>query len=129
MARPEDFEPVRNFIDEEEAEARSLPMKRTQGPKDTQAFFETSKGVQAALKAGNVAAVEKYANILDNKHQANEFLKRERLNRDKDYKIQEKLRTTNKLPPETFEEIEKDPDLGMAEYSPPQRLQVPNEVD
>jgi len=29
MARPEDFEAQRNFIDDEEAEARSIPMKRT----------------------------------------------------------------------------------------------------
>jgi hypothetical protein len=49
MARPEDFEPQRNFIDEDEAEARSIQMKRTQGPRDTQAVFEGSRGVQAAL--------------------------------------------------------------------------------
>lgn len=129
MARPQDFEPQRNFIAEEDAEARTLPMKKTQGPRDTQSVFETSRGVQAALRAGNVVAVEKYAAILDNKHQANEFLKRERLNRDRDTKIQERLRATNRLPPETLEEIAKDPDLGMAGYGQSQRLQVPAEVD
>jgi hypothetical protein len=43
--------------------------------------------VQAALRTGNVAAVERYAQIHANKHQANEFLRRERLNRDRDQKI------------------------------------------
>jgi len=129
MARPEDFEPQRNFIGEEEAEARSLPMKKTLGPRDTQAAFESSHGVQAALRSGNVGAVEKYASILDNKHQANDFLRRERLNRDRDAKIQERLRATNRLPPETLEEIEKDPDLGMGGNMPSPRLQVPALVD
>jgi len=129
MARPQDFEPERNFIGDEEAEARTLPMKKTTGPSDSQTAFETFHGVQAALRAGNAAAVEKYAAILDNKHQANEFLRRERQNRDKDTKIQERLRATNRLPPETLEEIGTDPDLGMGGGPPSPRLQVPSQVD
>ena len=46
MARPQDFEPQRNFISEEAAEARTLATtKRNFGPKDTQAVFEQSRGV------------------------------------------------------------------------------------
>lgn len=67
MARPDDFEPQRNFISEEEAEARSLQRTLPQGPRDTQAVFEKSHGVQAAIRAGNLAAVEQYARILENK--------------------------------------------------------------
>jgi len=46
-----------------------------------QAALESSYGVQAALKAGNVAAVEKYAQIQANVKVANDFLKRERQTR------------------------------------------------
>jgi hypothetical protein len=86
--------------------------------------------VQAALRAGNSVAVEKYAEILDNKHRANDFLTGERLNRDRDTRIQERLRATTRLPPESLEEIEKDPDLGMTAGGPAApRLQVPTQVD
>jgi hypothetical protein len=127
MARPQDFEPQRNFINEEEAEARTLPRRKPLGPQDTQSTLEKSYGVQAALRAGNVAAVEKYAQIHENKQQANEFLRRERLNRDRDQRIQERHKATNRLPPETKEEMEKDPDLGMDTRYPSPKLQVPGQ--
>lgn len=130
MARPQDFEPERNFIGDDEAEARTLPMKRTQGPNDPRKTFDQFHGVQAALRAGNEAAVEEYAQILDNKQRANGFLKQERLNRERDARIQQRLRATNRLPPETLEEIEKDPDLGMDSRGPPTpKLSLPDQVD
>lgn len=85
--------------------------------------------MQSALKMGNVAAVEKYVAIQANRTRANEFLKRERLHREKDAHIQERLKATNRLPPETLEEIEKDPDLGMDTRVPSPKLQVPSQVD
>ena len=39
------------------------------------------------------------------------------------------MKATNKLPPETLEEIEKDPDLGMIGGSLTPRLLVPEQVD
>jgi hypothetical protein len=39
------------------------------------------------LAGGNIAAVEKYAEIQANKQKASDFLKRERLNRERDAKI------------------------------------------
>lgn len=129
MARPQDFEPQRKFITETDAEARTLPKKRPVGPLDTKTALSTSYGVQAALRAGNQAAVEKYAQIHENKQQANEFLKRERQNRDRDQRIQARLRATNRLPPETLEEIEKDPDLGLDTRLPAPKLGVPSGVD
>lgn len=129
MARPLDFEPVRNEVPEEDIEARSLPMKRT-GFKDPRQTFDQFHGVQAALMAGNEAAVDEYAMILDNKHRANDFLRQERLNRERDARIQQRLRATNRLPPETLEEIEKDPDLGMDMGGPPTpKLMLPDQVD
>ena len=74
--------------------------------------------------------MHEYAQILENKHQANTFLKQERLQRERDMRIQQRLKTTNRLPPETLEEIEKDPDLGMDCYGPPTpRLELPDHVD
>jgi len=37
-------------------------------------------------------------------------------------RIQDMLKTTNRLPPETLEEIEKDPDLGMDTRVPSPKL-------
>ena len=129
MARPQDFEPARNFISEDEVEARSLPKKRRQGATDSQAALEQSYGVQAALTAGNVAAVEKYAQIQANNKRATAFVTRERQNRERDLKIQERLKATNRLPPETLEEIGADPDLGMDTRMPSPKLGVPSQVD
>lgn len=97
--------------------------------KDSQVGFQTFHGVQAALKNGNEAGVEKYAKILENKQTANDFIKRERMNRERDVRIQEKLRATNRLPPESLEEIEKDPDLGMGGGPSTPKLLVPTTVD
>ena len=77
----------------------------------------------------NLAAVEKFMMIHANKQKASDFLKRERLNRERDVRIQERLKSTNRLPPETLEEIEKDPDLGMDTRVPSPRLLVPPQVD
>lgn len=130
MARPQDFEPERNFIGDEEAEARTLPTRRPAGQKDLSATFDQFHGVEAARLAGNGAAVEEYAHILDNKHQANTFLRQERLNRERDAKILQRHKATNRLPPETLEEIEKDPDLGMDAGGPQTpKLQLPSQVD
>lgn len=51
------------------------------------------------------------------------------MNRHRDVRIQERLKATNRLPPETLEEIEKDPDLGMDPYMKEPKLEVPNQVD
>jgi len=128
MATQKDFEPARNMIEDDEAEARTLAKHRV-GPKDMQTTLAKSYGVQAALGAGNIHAVEKFAEILENKKKANDFVTRERLNRERDVKIQGRLKATNRLPPETLEEIEKDPDLGMDPRIPSPRLLVPSQVD
>ena len=52
-----------------------------------------------------------------------------RINREKDMKISQKVKATSRLPPETLEEIEKDPDLGF-EYSMPEpKMELPSQVD
>ena len=60
MARPQDFEPQRQFITDDEVEARTLPKRKAIGGPPS---LENSYGVQAALASGNVGAVQKFAEI------------------------------------------------------------------
>jgi hypothetical protein len=129
MAQPVDFLPSRNMITDEEAEARTLPKRKTIVAVEKEASLNDTYGVKAALAQGNAVAVEKYRSIMANKQAANDFLTRERLHREKDQKIQERLKATNRLPPETQEEIERDPDLGMDTRMPSPKLKLPTEVD
>lgn len=85
MARPQDFAPKKDFIGEDEAEARTLQKIRTQ--KDPMEALSTCYGVQAALSTGNIAAVENFADIQANKMRATDFIKKERLNRERDIRI------------------------------------------
>ena len=129
MARREDIIPTRNMITDEEAEARTLPRRKTIVAHDKETELASSYGVQAALAAGNAAAVEKYRGIQANKQQANEFLKRERQHREKDQQIQARLKATGRPPPETQEEMANDPDLGMDTRMPSPKLRLPSQVD
>jgi hypothetical protein len=63
---------------------------------------------------------------LANKHNANDFIKNERLARDRDVRIQHQLKHTNRMPPESLEDMEKDPDLGMSGNMPGPKLMVPS---
>jgi hypothetical protein len=117
------------MITDEEAEARTLPKRKTIVAVEKEASLNDTYGVKAALAQGNAVAVEKYRSIMANKQAANDFLTRERLHREKDQKIQERLKATNRLPPETQEEIERDPDLGMDTRMPSPKLKLPTEVD
>lgn len=117
------------MIGEDEAEARTLPRRKMIVAVDKEDTLSNTYGVKTALAQGNTAAVEKYKQIVANKQAANDFLTRERLHREKDLKIQERLKTTNRLPPETQEEIERDPDLGMDTRMPSPKLKLPNTVD
>ena len=128
MARPENFEPNKKMLDDDQAEGRTLPKRKTIVAHDKDTLMN-SYGVQKAMAMGNQPAVEKYFDIRDNKTKANNFLKGERLNREKDNKIQSLLKTTGRLPPETWEDIEKDPDLGMDMAYPEPMLGLPSEVD
>ena len=60
--------------------------------------------------------------IKQNKTKYNEFIKTERQNRDKEQKIQAKLKSTSRLPPTTFEEMKNDVDLGLDSGLEPPKL-------
>lgn len=128
MARPEHFEPEKRLLDDDQVEARTLPKRKTIVAQDKETLM-TGYGVTRALEAGNAHMVQKYFDIKDNKDRANTFLKGERKHREQDARIQAKLKATGRLPPETWEEIEKDPGLGMDESYPEPKLELPDLVD
>lgn len=61
----------------------------------------------------NTENIDQYMMIKQNKTRFNDFIKRERIIREKEQAIAQKVKATKRSPPETLEEIEKDPDLGM----------------
>jgi hypothetical protein len=56
-------------------------------------------------------------------------LKHQRINREKDERIGQKIKETQRAPPKTKEEIERDPDLGMDMPDLDLKFQFNNEVD
>ena len=73
--------------------------------------------------------MEKYAKILENKYRANDFITQERMNRQRDVRINQMHRANGRLPPESLEDMDKDPDMGMASYNIDPRIGLPTEVD
>jgi hypothetical protein len=130
MARPEDFVPARKMLTDDQAEARTLPRRKIIVAEDKKDVMQ-SYGVTKALREGNGPSVRTFLDIRANKAQANNFVTRERTLRAKDNKIQERQRLTGRLPPETIEEIPKDPDLGMDIEYPEMNMEpgMPGEVD
>jgi len=72
------------LITDEDAEARTLPKRKTIVAVDKEASLNGTYGVKTALAQGNAVAVERYKAIRANKEAANDFLTRERLHREKD---------------------------------------------
>jgi hypothetical protein len=77
-----------------------------------------SYGVSRAIEAGNGHMVDKFLSIKDNKDKANQFLVEERQRRNKEDKYSKYHKQTGRFPPETWEEIAKDPYLGMDSVYP-----------
>lgn len=131
MARPSDFEPNATLLDEDEAAARTIMQPRkTINHLNKLDKLDSTYGVQKAMEAENLAAIQRYAEIQANKQKANEFLRTQRVMREKEAKIHQKMRATNRPPPETLEEIEKDPDMGF-EYTLPEPkldLSIPDQL-
>jgi tRNA(Ile2) C34 agmatinyltransferase TiaS len=60
-----------------------------------------------------VDGIQYYLANKANKARFNNVVKHQRLQREKDNRIQQKVKETQRAPPMTLEEIEKDPDLGF----------------
>ena len=92
----------------------------------------TTMGIDSDLKADNTEKIDQLMVMRQNKTKYNEFIKHERINREMNQRIQQKMKSTNKPPPQTLEEYKNDIDLdlagGLADLDPP-NLPIPNQVD
>lgn len=73
--------------------------------------------------------IQNYLAIKANNERAINFLKHQRINREKDYRINQKIKETQRAPPKTKEEIERDPDLGMKSPNLELKFEFNKEVD
>ena len=58
-------------------------------------------------------AIKDYLRQKANKQRFNSMIKHQRLQREKDHRITQKIKQTSRAPPMTFEEFFEDPDMGM----------------
>ena len=61
-----------------------------------------------------VDGIKQYLANKANKQRFNNLVKHQRLQREKDNRVTQKVKETARAPPMTLEEIEKDPDLGFS---------------
>ena len=111
--------------------ARTLGRSAHQGPSDAPRWLQESTSLQidSQLKIDNTDKIDQYLVAKQNKTKYNEFLKKERQARERERRVQEKMKATARPPPQTFEEIKADVDLGMDWGLEPPALPVPSATD
>jgi hypothetical protein len=89
-------------------------------------------GIDSDLKIDNTEKIDQLMVIRQNKTKYNEFIKNERITREQNQKIMQKMKSTNRPPPQSLEDYKNDIDLGLdgglADMDPP-HLPIPNQVD
>jgi|LauGreDrversion4_2_1035121.scaffolds.fasta_scaffold06067_15 hypothetical protein len=89
-------------------------------------------GIDSEFKVDNTDKIDQLMVMRQNKTKYNDFIKTERLTREQNMKIVQKMKSTNKPPPQTLEDYKNDVDLdldgGLADLDPP-NLPVPTQVD
>jgi hypothetical protein len=83
---------------------------------------------EAEIEA-NANQVATYINQKTNRGRFNEYVKHERTQRTLNDKIVNKYLKNGKEPPRTFEDIEKDPDLGMDALDMEPKFDIVKDVD
>jgi hypothetical protein len=134
-AREDDFSPSKTFIDDYQADAQpaSKTFKKTKGPGagDIPKWLSdsTTMGLDSDLKIDNTEKIDQILVMRQNKAKYNEFVTTQRQNRER---IMQKMKATNRPPPQTLEDFKNDIDLGLdgglIEMDPP-HLPIPNQVD
>jgi len=125
-AKLSDFEPQLTHINDDEAANSILKdqIKRKQPKGDLALSKVSDEHIEA-----NKEAVTTYLQTKANKTRFNNFVKHQRLNREKDKRITQKIKETSRAPPATLEEIEKDPDLGMDYKVKDPKFELGGDVD
>jgi hypothetical protein len=86
--------------------------------------------IDSAIKMDNTEKIDQYMMIRQNNAKYTDFVKTERGKRERDVKLQEKMKISSRAPPMTIEEIENDPDLGMNDFKIDEpKLQLPPATD
>jgi hypothetical protein len=118
-ATTQDFEPQLNVIDDEQAAQTTL--QETLARRNTK-FSKTQMNrgdpvLATFSEADHEAKSQEIATYLANKankQRANNYIKHERIDRQIDNRIMQKMKETGRAPPKSLEEIERDLDLGMS---------------
>lgn len=135
-AQPEDFSPSKTYVDEYQADsAPARTFKRgskTQNEIPKWLSDTTTMGLDSDLKIDNTEKIDQLMVIRQNKTKFNDFVTTQRLQREEQQRITQKMKSTGKHPPQTLEEYKNDVDLGLAgglaDIDPP-NLPIPNQID
>lgn len=73
--------------------------------------------------------IKEFLRIKANKNRFNNLVKHQRVNREKDHRITQKIKETQRAPPMTLEEIKDDLDLGMDLAMQEPKFEFVSEVD
>ena len=86
--------------------------------------------IDSQLKADNTEKLDQYLMIKQNQQRFNDYVRDERKKREYGQKVSETMKRTSRMPAQTMEEVEADPDLGMNEFGLKEpHLGLPEQVD
>jgi hypothetical protein len=122
----QDFENDMTHITEEDANKSMIEEHKKRREKKPDPALASMNEYDVEEKTMQIS---NYLAIKANKERASNFLKHQRINREKDERINQKMKETKRAPPRTKEEIERDPDLGMDAPDLDLKFQFNREVD
>lgn len=89
-------------------------------------------GIDSDLKIDNTEKIDQLMVMRQNKTKYNDFIRTERLTREQTQRVVQKMKSTNRPPPQTLEDHKNDIDLGLegglVDMDPP-HLAIPSQVD
>ena len=119
LATKEDFEPQRNYLSKDDVEVAPFTRTKIQNelgiPKHL--LESTTMEMDSAMKMENTEKLDQYLIQKKIKDDYNGYLKQSRLNREKKKKIVISQKRREKMLPQSVEEIEADPDIGLDDFN------------
>jgi hypothetical protein len=130
LATQDDFQPQRNYLKEDQVEV--APYKRTKMQNELgipkHLLESTTMEMDSAMKMENTEKLDQYLITKKIKDDYNNFLKQSRVQREKKKKIVITQKRREKMLPQSVEEIEADPDIGLDDFKITEtQLKVPQE--
>lgn len=119
LATVEDFQPQRNFVTKDEVEM--APIRRTKMQNELgipkHLLESTTLEMDTALKQENTEKLDQYLIQKKIKEDYNNYIKDRRFVREKKKKIVISTKMRERVLPQSVEEIEADPDIGLDDFS------------